>query len=70
MAEEIAFEDLGLKKPLDKMTAKELRDMVIAKLPMISGVSGMDKDAIIVVGLSGRGDKDIFSVAKYLGVTL
>ncbi|AGW12980.1 hypothetical protein [Megalodesulfovibrio gigas] len=47
MAEEISFEDLGLKKPLDKMTAKELRDLVIAKLPMITGVSGMDKDAII-----------------------
>ncbi|MCA1944420.1 MAG: hypothetical protein LDL30_03915 [Desulfovibrio sp.] len=47
MAVEIAFEDLGLKKPLDKMTAKELRDLVIAKLPMITGVSGMDKDAIV-----------------------
>ncbi len=30
----------------------------------------MNKDSTIVVGLSGRGDKDIFSVAKYLGVEL
>ena len=26
--------------------------------------------AIIVVNLSGRGDKDIFTVAKHLGVTM
>ena len=30
----------------------------------------MDKDKIIVVNLSGRGDKDIFTVAKALGVKL
>lgn len=30
----------------------------------------MNKDEIIVVNVSGRGDKDIFSVAKYMGVTL
>jgi tryptophan synthase beta chain len=30
----------------------------------------MDKDKIIVVNLSGRGDKDIFTVAKALGVEL
>ncbi len=30
----------------------------------------MDKDAIIVVNLSGRGDKDMPSVAEYLGVSL
>lgn len=44
MAEEITVE---LKKPLDKMTAKELRDLVINKLPMIQGASGMDKDALV-----------------------
>jgi len=30
----------------------------------------MDKDQIILVNLCGRGDKDIFSVAEYLGVKL
>ena len=30
----------------------------------------MDKDKIIVVNLSGRGDKDIFTVAKALGVEI
>jgi len=45
--EEIKFDDLGLKKPLDKMTAKELRQLVIDKLPMITGASGMGKEEII-----------------------
>jgi tryptophan synthase beta chain len=30
----------------------------------------MDKDQIILVNLCGRGDKDIFSVAEHLGVSL
>jgi tryptophan synthase beta chain len=30
----------------------------------------MDEDAIILANLCGRGDKDIFSVAEHLGVTL
>jgi tryptophan synthase beta chain len=30
----------------------------------------MPGDAIIVVNLSGRGDKDIFTVAQHLGVKL
>ncbi|MBK5265211.1 MAG: tryptophan synthase subunit beta [Alphaproteobacteria bacterium] len=33
-------------------------------------VPTMDKDKIVVVNLSGRGDKDIFTVAKALGVEL
>jgi tryptophan synthase beta chain len=33
-------------------------------------VPGMDKDRIVIVNLSGRGDKDIFTVADALGVTL
>ncbi len=45
--EEISFDELGLKKPLDKMTAKELRQLVIDKLPMITGASGMGKEEII-----------------------
>jgi len=44
MAEEITIE---LKKPLDKMTAKELRDLIINQLPMIQGASGMDKDQLV-----------------------
>lgn len=30
----------------------------------------MDKEDIIVVNLSGRGDKDVYSIAKYMGVNL
>ena len=30
----------------------------------------MDKDQIIVMNLCGRGDKDIFTVGKILGVEL
>ena len=40
----------------------------IAHLVKIAG--GMDKDQIILLNLSGRGDKDIFSVAKHLGTEL
>lgn len=47
MAEEISFDDLGLTKSLDKMTAKELRQLAIDKLPMITGASGMDKEALV-----------------------
>lgn len=47
MAEEITLESLGLKKPLDKMTAKELRELCINKLPMITGASGMAKEEIL-----------------------
>jgi tryptophan synthase beta chain len=31
---------------------------------------GMDREAIVLLNLSGRGDKDIFTVAEALGVTL
>ena len=44
MAEEI---NLDLKKPLDKMTAKELRQLAIEKIPQITGASGMDKDQLV-----------------------
>jgi tryptophan synthase beta chain len=30
----------------------------------------MAKDKIIVMNMCGRGDKDIFTVAKHLGVTM
>lgn len=38
---------LDLKKPLDKMTAKELRDLVMNQIPSIQGASGMDKDQLV-----------------------
>ena len=31
---------------------------------------GMDKDAIILVNLSGRGDKDCAAIARYRGEDL
>jgi predicted ATPase len=44
MSDEIKLE---LKKPLDKMTAKELRQLVIDKIPQITGASGMDKETLL-----------------------
>ncbi|WP_319583583.1 hypothetical protein [uncultured Pseudodesulfovibrio sp.] len=44
---EISFDELGLTKPLEKMTAKELRALCMEKLPMISGASGKDKDVLV-----------------------
>ncbi|MCJ2163609.1 MULTISPECIES: hypothetical protein [unclassified Pseudodesulfovibrio] len=44
---EISFDELGLTKPLEKMTAKELRALCVEKLPMIVGASGKDKDALV-----------------------
>ncbi|MDQ7031894.1 MAG: hypothetical protein Q9M37_04145 [Desulfonauticus sp.] len=35
------------KKPLDKMTAKELRELAIEQLPMITGASSMTKDELL-----------------------
>ncbi|MDP2848513.1 MAG: hypothetical protein Q8O35_10010 [Humidesulfovibrio sp.] len=46
---EMTFESLGLTKTLDKMTAKELRQLVVAKkIPSIVGASGMQKDELVV----------------------
>ncbi len=44
---EISFDELGLTKPLEKMTAKELRTLCVEKLPMITGASGKDKDELV-----------------------
>jgi len=46
-AKEISFDELGLTKPLEKMTQKELRALVVAKLPMIVGASGKNKDELV-----------------------
>ncbi len=47
MSDEITFESLNLQKPLEKMTAKELRQMVMEKIPQITGASGMSKDELL-----------------------
>ena len=44
MSDEI---NLELKKPLDKMTAKELRQLTMEKIPQITGASGMDKESLL-----------------------
>ncbi len=33
-------------------------------------IDGMDKDGVLIMNLCGRGDKDVFSVAKALGVDM
>lgn len=44
---EVSFESLGLTKPLDKMTAKELRALCVEKIPAIVGASGMAKEELV-----------------------
>ena len=44
---EVKFEDLGLTKPLEKMTQKELREMCVAKLPQITGATSRSKEEIV-----------------------
>lgn len=39
---------LDLKKPLGKMTAKELRDLVLKQIPQITGASGLGKEELLV----------------------
>ena len=50
---------LDLKKPLDKMTAKELRDLCMKQIPQITGASGLGKDELLtqikeVLGIGGE----------------
>jgi tryptophan synthase beta chain len=40
----------------------------LAALP--NATAGMDEDQILVVNVSGRGDKDIFTVAEHLGAEM
>ena len=59
---EMSFESLGLTKPLDKMTAKELRQLVVAKkIPSIVGAVGMQKDELV------KAVKDVFGIADAAG---
>lgn len=39
--------NIVLKKPLDKMTAKELRELCTNNIPQITGASGMDKETLV-----------------------
>jgi len=54
MAEELNIE---LKKPLDKMTAKELRQLAMDKIPQVVGASGMAKEELLA------------SIKEALGIT-
>jgi len=59
---EITFESLGLTKTLDKMTAKELRQLVVAKkIPSIVGASGMQKDELV------KSIKEVFGIVDTEG---
>ncbi|OGR37741.1 MAG: hypothetical protein A2051_06855 [Desulfovibrionales bacterium GWA2_65_9] len=58
---EITFESLGLTKTLDKMTAKELRAVIVAKIPSIVGAVGMQKDELV------KAVKDVFGIADAAG---
>ncbi|HWR04764.1 MAG TPA: hypothetical protein VN419_12200 [Humidesulfovibrio sp.] len=58
---EMSFESLGLTKPLDKMTAKELRQLVVVKkIPSIVGASGMQKEELVtaIKGVFGIVDEE------------
>ncbi|GAU07471.1 hypothetical protein [Desulfoplanes formicivorans] len=37
----------GLKKPLDKMTVKELKELAISSFPQIVGASGKQKEELL-----------------------
>ena len=64
---EISFDELGLKKPLDKMTAKELRQLAMDKIPMITGASSMAKEEILaeIKRLFGLEDEDGKGASPY-----
>jgi len=63
---------LDLKKPLDKMTAKELRELVIGQIPQITGASGMGKEDLLaaIKEVLGIGGEEGGSVSPYKGKIL
>jgi len=63
---------LDLKKPLDKMTAKELRELVIGQIPQITGASGLGKEELLVAikEVLGIGGEEGGSVSPYKGKIL
>lgn len=58
---------LDLKKPLDKMTAKELRELVLKQVPQITGASGLGKEELLVQikDVLGIGGEDGAKVSPY-----
>lgn len=60
---ELSFEELGLTKPLEKMTQKELRALIVEKLPMIVGASGKDKHVLVAE------IKEVFGIVEEKGVS-
>ncbi|MHC1713311.1 MAG: hypothetical protein AB9872_14280 [Solidesulfovibrio sp.] len=58
---------LDLKKPLDKMTAKELRELVLKQVPQITGASGLGKDELLVQikGVLGIGGEEGTKTSPY-----
>ncbi len=64
-AKEISFDELGLTKPLEKMTVKDLRSLCLEKLPMITGASGKNKDELVQAIKDVFGIKDEEQVSPY-----
>ena len=66
MSEELNIE---LKKPLDKMTAKELRQLVMDQIPQITGASGMSKEELLptIKEVLGISDDEGEKVSPYKG---
>lgn len=60
---EISFDDLGLTKPLEKMTAKELRQLAVEKIPSITGANAMSKEDLVTA------IKEIFGIVEEEGVS-
>ena len=63
---------LDLKKPLDKMTAKELRDLVMQQIPQVTGASGLGKEELLVQikEALGIGGEDGSQISPYKGKIL
>jgi hypothetical protein len=63
---------LELKKPLEKMTAKELRELAMKQLPQVVGASGMGKDELLaeIKKVLGIGGEEGPAVSAYKGQIL
>lgn len=63
---------LELKKPLEKMTAKELRELALKQLPQVVGATGMGKDELLaeIKKVLGIGGEEGPAVSPYKGQIL
>ena len=61
--EEIHEEKLELKKPLEKMTVKELKEVAI-EIPGVTGVTAMKKEELLVLIKKDRGIEDEKPIKK------